>query len=197
MEENQGPSNYELANSLPAIDTMDRTAAQQEIARMNSAGPDHPFWSEFHLDHRAAVSRLQRLLDHVRITPEEKAARTQEAKKKLDEESDRLWAAHEKQRAEEEIQKGQDRLKERLAAEGKSVTSEEAGKIIDNAGQVFEELEKEGIVDPTFRDFLEEAGEDGQEPEGDRIENVQAFATLSGLLTRFRSWSEKKGKGQE
>jgi hypothetical protein len=196
MEENQGPSNYELANSLPPIDSMDREAAQREIARMNS-DQEGPLWSEFHLDHKAAVSRLQRLLDHVRITPEEKAARTQEAKKKLDEESDRLWAAYEKQKAEEEIQRGQDKLRERLAAEGKSVDSEEAGKIISNAQDVFLELEKQGIVDPTFRDFLEEVGEDGQEAEGDRLETIQAFHTLSGLLTRFRSWSEKKGKGQK
>jgi hypothetical protein len=189
--ENETPSNYELANSLPSIDQMDRPAAQAEIAKMNSdqAGP---LWDEFHLDHRAAVSRLQKLLNHVKITPEERKAQTEEQKKKFDKEVDVLWEQHERQRVEEEIQKGQDRLKERLAAEGKSVTSEEAGKIIDNAAKVFEELEREGIVDPTFRDFLEEQGEDGQGAEGDRLENIQAFHTLSGLLTRFREWSEKK-----
>jgi hypothetical protein len=192
-EENQSPSNYELANSLPTIDTMDRAAAQAEIARMNS-NQEGPLWSEFHLDHKAAISRLQRLLDHVRITPEEKAAKAKETKAKLDKEVDELWERYEREQAEDVIRRGQEKIRERLAAEGKSIDLDEAGKILTKAQDVFMELEREGVVDETFRDFLEEVGEDGQEAEGNNLDTIQAFHVLSGLLTRFRSWSEKKGR---
>jgi hypothetical protein len=194
MEESQGPSNYELANSLPAVDQMDRTAAQQEIAKMNTGGPDHPLWNEFNLDHRAAVSRLQRLLDHVKISPEERKAQAEEQKVKLDRETSALWDKYEKDRLEETIRRGQDKIREKLAAEGKTVSLDDAGQIITNAQDVFSELEKAGIVDEGFREFLEDDAEEGQEAEGDRVENIQAFHAINGLLARYRAWAERKGR---
>jgi hypothetical protein len=62
---------------------MDRGSAQAEIARMNT-DQNGPLWSECHLDHKAAVGRLQRLLDHVRVRPEEKEAAAKESKAALE-----------------------------------------------------------------------------------------------------------------
>jgi hypothetical protein len=194
MENENQLSDYEAGNGLKPVGELSREEARAEIAKMNQGGDSHPYFNEFNLQHRNAVERMQGLISRLSLSDEEKAKQAQVAKEKLQQESDALWDKYEKDRLEETIRRGQDKIREKLAAEGKTVSLDDAGQIITNAQDVFSELEKAGIVDEGFREFLEDDAEEGQEAEGDRLENLEAFDVLNSLLARYRAWAEKKGR---
>jgi hypothetical protein len=134
MEENEAPSNYELANSLPPVDQMDRGSAQAEIARMNT-DQNGPLWNEFNLDHRAAVLRLQRLLERVQITPAEKEAAAKQNKKALDERIAGLQEKNQEQAAQEAENKAESALQMRWGSEWETNLAQLQGFVESNLSE--------------------------------------------------------------
>jgi hypothetical protein len=188
-------SQWEMGNSLSPTDEMDRTAAQKELAAVNLVGgekSEHPYWNVASPHHGAAVARVQRLLDRMKVTPEEKAAAAEERKEEVDRQSAESWQKFEQEEGERKVRKAQDQLREKLAREGKSVDMQEASKIIESAQTLLGDLEKQGILEPDFRDFLD-AVKEGGDPEGDSLDLIHALATLKGVTDRYGEW-KKKGR---
>lgn len=80
---------------------------------------------------------------------------------------------------------------------------DEAGNIIDSAGNLFAQLEKGDVFKPfeakkpdgsaySFAEFMEEEGAHG-EFEGNDLETIRAFHTLTGVFARYRARAASKG----
>jgi hypothetical protein len=186
-------SQWEMGNNLSPTDQMDRPAAQKELAAVNLAGGEksqHPYWDIASPHHGAAVARVQRLLDRMKVSPEEKAEAAEERREAVDKQSAEAWEKYEREEGERKIQKAQDQLREKLAREGKSLDRQEAGTIIESAQTLLGDLEKQGILEPDFKDFLD-AVKEGGDPEGDSLDLIHALAILKGVVGRYGEWKKK------
>ena len=186
-------SPYEVSEGLRPPSELTSVERSRELAKINS--PNSAYFTSNDDRLRGQIhNRAMALRKAGTIEDQIEHQRGVKQAEKTRETFSDAWDRYERELAERQIQKAQDRIKESLAREGKSIDTEEARNIVDNAQNVFLELEKEGVVDESFRDFLEEVSEDGQEAEGDRLETIQAFHVISGLLSRYRSWAERKGQ---
>jgi hypothetical protein len=198
--ENQGTgietaplSQFELGSNLRPVESLDRAGAQKELAAVNLACGDksqHPYWDETNPAHKQAVERVHRLLGRISLTDEEKAKQAEERKEEVDRKSAEAWEKYEREEGERKIQKAQDQLREKLAREGRSADKQEAGAIIENAQALLGDLEKQGILEPDFRDFLD-AVKEGGDPEGDSLDLIHALAIVKGVVGRYGEWKKK------